>query len=239
MQKLLDTMRRLRAPGGCPWDREQTHQSLRPYLLEEAAEAADAISAGDLGELPGELGDVLLQVAFHSVIAEEAGAFGYDDVENSIVEKLIRRHPHVFGTVTVSGSGEVLSNWQAIKVQERGGRQRSLAEQIPSALGALAREAQAQKLTGQDTGLPQAVSALQIALDRVAPDQSETDQTQTEQAETEQLAADERHIGQLLAAAVALARAHGIDPEVALRAHTASTLAQADAPRAAPQATSA
>ena len=108
MQKLLDTMRRLRAPGGCPWDREQTHESLRPYLLEEAAEAADAISAGDLGELPGELGDVLLQVVFHSVIAEEDGAFGYEDVENSIVEKLIRRHPHVFGTVTVSGSGEVM-----------------------------------------------------------------------------------------------------------------------------------
>lgn len=216
MQKLLDTLRRLRAPGGCPWDREQTHQSLRPYLLEEAAEAADAISAGDLSELPGELGDVLLQVAFHSVIAEEDGEFSYQDVENSIVEKLIRRHPHVFGTVTVSGSGEVVSNWQAIKAQERGGRERSLAEQIPSALGALAREAQAQKLTGQDTDAAKAVASLQIAAARVSPAQ----------------ATDEQHIGQLLAAAVALARAHGVDPEVALRAHTARTLAQADAPQA-------
>lgn len=232
MQKLLDTMRRLRAPGGCPWDREQTHESLRPYLLEEAAEATDAISAGDLNGLPGELGDVLLQVAFHSVIAEEAGAFGYDDVEHSIVEKLIRRHPHVFGTVTVSGSGEVVSNWQAIKVQERGGRQRTLSEQIPSALGALAREAQAQKLmaqqltvqqlTGQDTGLQEAVITLQNAADQA---------TQTG-------ASDEQSIGQLLAAAVALARAHGVDPEVALRAHTARTLERAEAPRAAPQATS-
>ena len=222
MQKLLDTLRRLRAPGGCPWDREQTHQSLRPYLLEEAAEAADAISAGDLSELPGELGDVLLQVAFHSVIAEEDGEFSYQDVENSIVEKLIRRHPHVFGTVTVSGSGEVVSNWQAIKAQERGGRERSLAEQIPSALGALAREAQAQKLTGQDTDAAKAVASLQIAAARVSPAQ----------------ATDEQHIGQLLAAAVALARAHGVDPEVALRAHTARTLAQADAPGAAPQAIS-
>lgn len=216
MQKLLDTLRRLRAPGGCPWDREQTHQSLRPYLLEEAAEAADAISAGDLSELSGELGDVLLQVAFHSVIAEEDGEFSYQDVENSIVEKLIRRHPHVFGTVTVSGSGEVVSNWQAIKAQERGGRERSLAEQIPSALGALAREAQAQKLTGQDTDAAKAVASLQIAAARVSPAQ----------------ATDEQHIGQLLAAAVALARAHGVDPEVALRAHTARTLAQADAPQA-------
>lgn len=222
MQKLLDTLRRLRAPGGCPWDREQTHQSLRPYLLEEAAEAADAISAGDLSELSGELGDVLLQVAFHSVIAEEDGEFGYQDVENSIVEKLIRRHPHVFGTVTVSGSGEVVSNWQAIKAQERGGRERSLAEQIPFALGALAREAQAQKLTGQDPDAAKAVASLQIAAARVSPAQ----------------AADEQHIGQLLAAAVTLARAHGVDPEVALRAHTARTLAQARAPGAAPQAIS-
>ena len=222
MQKLLDTLRRLRAPGGCPWDREQTHQSLRPYLLEEAAEAADAISAGDLSELSGELGDVLLQVAFHSVIAEEDGEFSYQDVENSIVEKLIRRHPHVFGTVTVSGSGEVVSNWQAIKAQERGGRERSLAEQIPFALGALAREAQAQKLTGQDPDAAKAVASLQIAAARVSPAQ----------------AADEQHIGQLLAAAVALARAHGVDPEVALRAHTARTLAQARAPGAAPQAIS-
>ena len=222
MQKLLDTLRRLRAPGGCPWDREQTHQSLRPYLLEEAAEAADAISAGDLSELSGELGDVLLQVAFHSVIAEEDGEFGYQDVENSIVEKLIRRHPHVFGTVTVSGSGEVVSNWQAIKAQERGGRERSLAEQIPFALGALAREAQAQKLTGQDPDAAKAVASLQIAAARVSPAQ----------------AADEQHIGQLLAAAVALARAHGVDPEVALRAHTARALVQADAPGAAPQAIS-
>ena len=218
MQKLLDTMRRLRAPGGCPWDQEQTHDSLRPYLLEEAAEAADAISAGDLGELPGELGDVLLQVAFHSVIAEETGTFGYDDVENSIVEKLVRRHPHVFGTVTVSGSGEVVSNWQAIKAQERGGRQRTLSEQIPSALGALAREAQAQKLTGQDATPPEAASVIQLAAEPVN--------------------ADEQSIGRLLAAAVTLARAHGIDPELALRAHTARTLAQAEAPGAAREATS-
>ena len=222
MQKLLDTLRRLRAPGGCPWDREQTHQSLRPYLLEEAAEAADAISAGDLSELSGELGDVLLQVAFHSVIAEEDGEFSYQDVENSIVEKLIRRHPHVFGTVTVSGSEEVVSNWQAIKAQERGGRERSLAKQIPSALGALAREAQAQKLTGQNTDAAKAVASLQITAARVSSAR----------------AADEQHIGQLLAAAVALARAHGVDPEVALRAHTARTLMHADAPGAAPQAIS-
>ena len=203
MQELLAIMRRLRAPDGCPWDREQSHESLRPYLLEEAAEAVDAISQGHLHELPGELGDVLLQVAFHSVIAEEAGTFGYADIERSIVDKLIRRHPHVFGEVAVSGSSEVVSNWQAIKLQEQGGQQRPLSKQIPAALGALAREAQAQKLLPdrQDT----LQSAVRTALEGVTP--------------------DEVGIGRLLAAVVAFAREHRVDPEVALRAHTAQTLA--------------
>ena len=205
MQELLATMRRLRAPEGCPWDREQTHETLRPYLLEEAAEAADAISAGDLNELPGELGDVLLQVAFHSVIAEEAGTFSYAEVERSIVDKLVRRHPHVFGTASVSGSGEVVSNWQAIKVQEQGGQERPLGKQIPSALGALAREAQAQKLTGQAGGSAEDVIAALNTAD------------------------GEAGLGALLAAAVALARAQGVDPEVALRSHTARLLADAQA----------
>lgn len=205
MQELLATLRRLRAPDGCPWDREQTHETLRPYLLEEAAEAADAISAAQWSELPGELGDVLLQVAFHSVVAEEAGTFDYREVERSIVEKLVRRHPHVFGDVQVAGSGEVETNWQAIKVQERGGQERSLAEQIPASLGALAREAQAQKLTGTVKGDRQAVKAA-----------------------LEGSALDERGIGELLAAVVALSRGQGVDPEVALRAHTARTLARVE-----------
>ena len=207
-------MRRLRAPDGCPWDREQSHETLRPYLLEEAAEAADAISLGAWDELPSELGDVLLQVAFHSVVAEEAGTFSYAEVERSIVEKLVRRHPHVFGDVNVSGSGEVVSNWQAIKVQERGGRERSLAEQIPSALGALAREAQAQKLTKVPKTAAQGVAAVLAAT------------TTSEQDED----ADEQGIGRLLAAVVAYSRHCGVDPEVALRGHTARTLAEAQQP---------
>ncbi|MDL2343237.1 MazG nucleotide pyrophosphohydrolase domain-containing protein, partial [Deinococcus sp. MIMF12] len=129
MQELLTTLRRLRAPDGCPWDREQTHDSLRPYLLEEAAEAVDAVAEGPQA-LAAELGDVLLQVAFHSVIAEEAGAFGYADVERGIVEKLVRRHPHVFGDVQVADSGEVVANWQAIKAAERGGRPRRAADRV-------------------------------------------------------------------------------------------------------------
>lgn len=204
-------MRRLRAPGGCPWDQEQTHQTLRPYLLEEAAEAADAISAGDLAELPSELGDVLLQVAFHSVIAEEAGEFSYQDVERSIVDKLIRRHPHVFGDVKVAGSGEVTRNWQNIKIQERGGKPRRAADQIPRALGALAREAQAQKLQAHNAVQPPqgTASAVNEAL--------------------RESACDEQSAGQVLAAVVAWARASGIDPEIALRAHTDAALGRLDA----------
>jgi len=207
MQELLKIMRRLRAPGGCPWDQEQTHASLRPYLLEEAAEAADAISAGDLTELPGELGDVLLQVAFHSVIAEEAGEFGYQDVEKSIVDKLIRRHPHVFGEVVVSGSQEVVSNWQSIKAAEQGGRPRRAVDKVPRALGALAREQQAQKLAQRSKD----------------PDRTPLRQVLDEVPDTE------AGVGALLAAAVAWARGLGIDPEVALRAHTDEQLRALDA----------
>lgn len=138
MNRLLAVMRRLRAPGGCPWDREQTHASLRKYLLEEAYEAVEAAGAGDPRALAEELGDVLLQVAFHAVIAEEEGTFRYQDVEESIVEKLIRRHPHVFGGVAVSGSDQVARNWEAIKASERASRS---PDQAPPSAPVLARAA--------------------------------------------------------------------------------------------------
>jgi XTP/dITP diphosphohydrolase len=140
MQRLLKIMRQLRAPNGCPWDQEQTHQSLRPYLLEEAAEAVDAISSGTPLEVAGELGDVLLQVAFHAVIAEETGDYSYETIENAIVEKLIRRHPHVFGDVIAENADVVKKNWDEIKKLERGGKpEPHPAQRVPRALGALAR----------------------------------------------------------------------------------------------------
>ncbi|MCP2013440.1 XTP/dITP diphosphohydrolase [Deinococcus sp. HSC-46F16] len=200
MQELLTTLRRLRAPDGCPWDREQTHESLRPYLLEEAAEAVDAVTEGPEA-LAAELGDVLLQVAFHSVIAEEAGTFGYADVERGIVEKLVRRHPHVFGDVQVADAGEVVVNWQAIKAAERGGQPRRAADRVPTALGALARETAAQKLAGTAKGGRGGVRA---ALEN-APDSAEG-------------------VAGVLAAAVAWARSLGVDAEVALREHTQARL---------------
>ncbi|WP_291425813.1 MazG family protein [Deinococcus sp.] len=200
MQDLLNIMRRLRGPGGCPWDQEQTHESLRPYLLEEAAEATDAV--GHPAELADELGDVLLQVAFHSVIAEQEGTFDYAQVEKNIVDKLVRRHPHVFGGAGVAGSEEVVRNWQAIKAAEREGKPRSAADRVPAALGALARETKAQKLAGQEkTGRGGIGAALTQAPDT------------------------EAGVAEVLGAVVAWARSLGIDAEVALRTRTAAALA--------------
>ena len=198
MNRLLEVMRQLRAPDGCPWDREQTHESLRPYLLEEAAETVDAITDGALEELPGELGDVLLQVAFHSVIAEEHGSFEYSDVESAIVDKLIRRHPHVFGSVAVSGSGEVVTNWNAIKAQERAGKpEKHPAERVPRSLGALARAGEVARALEIGKGDRDAVAqALEFATN------------------------DAQGVAQVLEAVVAWARGYGVDAELALREAT-------------------
>jgi XTP/dITP diphosphohydrolase len=162
MERLLEVMRRLRAPDGCPWDKEQTHLSLRPYMLEEAAEAVDAMTAGDPADLAEELGDVLLQVAFHSVIGEQEGTFGYPQVEQGIVDKLIRRHPHVFGDVQADTPEQVVTNWQAIKRSE-GKAQKSVCDQVPRSLGALARAAELQKKLELPEGSEAEVKA---ALDR-------------------------------------------------------------------------
>jgi XTP/dITP diphosphohydrolase len=178
-------MRRLRAPDGCPWDREQTHLSLRPYLLEEAAEATDALAWGSPAEFAAELGDVLLQVAFHSVIAEEEGTFSYRDVEDAIVSKLIRRHPHVFADTVVRDSEDVRVNWLRIKEEERAGQPpESPADAVPRSLPALmrARELGAKLGWRADTarleaGLPAAVdqgrelAALAIELALLAAEQ--------------------------------------------------------------------
>jgi MazG family protein len=209
MQNLLAIMRRLRGPGGCPWDQEQSHQSLRPYLLEEAAEAVDALGHQPLDgvEVAGELGDVLLQVAFHSVIAEETGLFDYSMVEQSIVDKLIRRHPHVFGDTVAADSATVVANWQDIKRQERqtrGQTEPHPAERVPRALGALARS-----------------QALAKALERAtqqAPQQAPQQASQSAVAAAVAAASnDGAGVADVLEAVVAWARALGVNAELALR----------------------
>ena len=114
-QDLIEIVRILRHPGGCPWDQEQTHQSIRRNFIEEACEAAEAIDEDDPEHLKEELGDVLLQVLFHTSIEEDAGRFDLNDVADGVCKKLIYRHPHVFGNVTVGSTGEVLSNWEELK----------------------------------------------------------------------------------------------------------------------------
>jgi MazG family protein len=118
-ERAVSIMARLRAPGGCPWDREQTFDSIKPYTLEEAYEVLEAIDNRDWEELPGELGDLLLQVLFYSQMAEEQKTFSIDDVLDRLSDKLVHRHPHVFGNVTAETSSEVLRNWETIKAEEK------------------------------------------------------------------------------------------------------------------------
>jgi len=140
LARLVDLMAKLRAPGGCPWDREQTHATLRPYLLEEAYEVLDAIERGDPDALRDELGDLLLQVVFHAELAREAGTFTVGDVATAIADKLVRRHPHVFADVTVRDAGDVMRNWHQIKAAERAASPEpsGVLAGVPRALPALA-----------------------------------------------------------------------------------------------------
>ncbi|MGB0039738.1 MAG: nucleoside triphosphate pyrophosphohydrolase, partial [Terriglobales bacterium] len=126
-ERAVQIMARLRAPGGCPWDREQTFDSIKPYTLEETYEVLEAIENRDWPELTGELGDLLLQVLFYSEMAREAGYFSVDDVLDRLSNKLIDRHPHVFGDVKADTSAEVLRNWEALKAQEKEEKKKKLA----------------------------------------------------------------------------------------------------------------
>jgi len=146
IERLLEIMRKLRGPGGCPWDREQTIDSLKSDLIEETYEVIDAIESGDRAELCGELGDLLLQVVFQAQICTEAGEFTFDDVVTGIADKLVRRHPHVFGDVQAETAGDVLRNWEKIKKTEKDAETpRSLVAGIPRHLPALARAHLVQK----------------------------------------------------------------------------------------------
>ncbi|MDF1536741.1 MAG: nucleoside triphosphate pyrophosphohydrolase [bacterium] len=131
MDELLEIMARLRGKGGCPWDRKQTHETLRPYVVEEAYELVEAIDGGVNEEVREELGDLLLQIVFHSQIASESSRFTFDDVARGINEKLIRRHPHVFGDASAADEDEALMNWERIKVETEGKRKTDRHRQTP------------------------------------------------------------------------------------------------------------
>ena len=137
LERLINIMARLRGPSGCPWDKEQTPQSLKPYLIEEAYEVLEAIDRNDDSEIKEELGDLLLQVVFHAQIASEENRFTIDDVAEAIADKLIRRHPHVFGDTQADTPDEVIRNWEAIKAEEKPDKRASLLDGVPQHLPAL------------------------------------------------------------------------------------------------------
>jgi len=211
--RLVEIMSTLRAPDGCPWDREQDARSLRPYVLEEAYEVVQAIDDEDVDGLAGELGDLLLQIVFHSQLAEEKGEFDIEAVITGICEKLIRRHPHVFGDSKAETSREVRKRWEMLKLEERGGG--SVVDDMPAALPALA---MAEKLGRRAAQVGFDWRAVTDVLDKV---REETDELELDLREKGPDARRDKHVeeelGDLLFSVSNLARHLGMSPEVALR----------------------
>lgn len=223
-QKLVSLQARLRAPNGCPWDREQTHTTLRTYLLEEAYEVLDALESGDDAKFAEEMGDLLLQIVFHSQIAAEEGRFTASDVIREIHEKMVRRHPHVFGEKRARDAAEVLKNWEQIKAEERRAK-----GQKKSAGGAGKAMEAASLLDGVSRGLPATLEGLQLTrrAARIGFDwedvQGVIEKVQEETGEigralqTKDRTGAEEELGDLLFAVVNLARFLHVDPEIALK----------------------
>jgi tetrapyrrole methylase family protein/MazG family protein len=149
MEKLIEIVAKLRSPEGCPWDREQTHQSLKPYIIEEAYEVLEAIDSGDDSKFSEELGDLLLQIILHSQVASERGAFKIDDVADKISRKLVERHPHVFASKTDLTSEEVLHNWEKINLEKAENKDYSVLQGVPSSLPALLKAYRVQQKVGR------------------------------------------------------------------------------------------
>ena len=208
-QDLMEIVRILRHPGGCPWDQEQTHQSIRRNFLEEAYEVAEAIDEGSTEHLKEELGDVLLQVLFHTSIEEDAGHFDLDGVADGVCKKLVYRHPHVFGDVTVSSTGEILSNWEELKKKEKHQKtQADAVDAVARTLPALWR-AEKMKKKAAKTGFDwQDVSG---ALDKLSEELDEL-----KAAALNGSGDPVEELGDLLLAAVSVARFLDADPEDAL-----------------------
>tara|TARA_R110002096_G_scaffold14302_12_gene49887 strand:- start:8763 stop:9590 length:828 start_codon:yes stop_codon:yes gene_type:complete len=215
VDRLREIMHLLRSPGGCPWDAEQTHESLVKHLIEEAYEVAEAIQGGDRDEIVDELGDLLLQPIFHAEIASESGSFSFDDVASAICEKLIRRHPHVFGDAVADSSDEVLSQWEKIKSGEKGGKGADPVEPgtpylIKKANGGLPALLAAQKIQTKVAGVGFDWPSMEPVIAKVREELDEVVEAMAEGQEAE----IEEEIGDLLFAVVNLARKSGAEAEV-------------------------
>jgi MazG family protein len=230
-EKLVALQARLRGPHGCPWDREQTHATLRKYLIEETYEVLDAMESGDPRKFSEELGDLLLQVVFHAILAEETGSFTMSAIIESVHSKMVRRHPHVFGDVEAGTSAAVLKNWEQIKAEER-------AKERPGS-GNQARDAEAAEsiVAGVPRSLPAVLEAYQLTRrashvgfdwDNLAGIFEKLEEEKREIESTLGLAGPakfaepsahlEEEVGDLLFAGVNVARFLGVDPEIALKA---------------------
>lgn len=224
MQQLVEIIWRLRQPDGCPWDRKQTHASIAKNMIEEAYEAVDCIEADDAAHLREELGDVLMQVVLHAQIAADAGAFTMADIARDINEKLIRRHPHVFGSTAsqASSADDVLAIWDSVKLAEKGAKDEGAAESgerpeglldgVPRALPALM---QAQKVSRKAAAVGFEWETTAAVWDKVAEERAEFE------AEPAGSEARELEFGDMLFTLVNVARREGVDAESALRASTA------------------
>ncbi len=228
-EKLMALQARLRGPNGCPWDREQSHESLRKYLIEETYEVLDAMDSDDPRKFSGELGDLLLQVVFHSILAEESGAFTISDVIESVHTKMVRRHPHVFDSAKAGTSAAVLKSWEQIKAEERAadGRASKTASAAPDSI-----------LGGVPPSLPAVLEAYQLTrraahigfdwenlsgiFEKLDEERREIESTLKSGA-PEKIKAKapdahlEEEVGDLLFVGVNIARFLGVDPEIALR----------------------
>jgi MazG family protein len=213
VQQLRAIIARLRAPEGCPWDREQTHASLRAGLIEEAYEVVEAINTGDDANLCEELGDLLLQSVFHAQIASEEGRFNFDDVARGISEKLLRRHPHVFGEDRCADAAEVLRKWDDLKRAEKGNKATSALDGISGGLPALMRAEKVQKKAAR-VGFDWSEVAPVVAKIREELAEVEAEVAQADQAKIEE------EIGDLLFSVVNLARKLKVDGETALQSAT-------------------
>lgn len=226
-EDFLEIIKTLRSENGCPWDKEQTHMSLRSCLMEEAAEVLAGIriyeETGNYENLREELGDVLLQVVMHAQIAKEEGIFDMEDVVNEVAEKMIRRHPHVFGTVSVEGSGQVLENWEEIKKKEKEGKQSAVSplREIPIELPALTRATKvakkADKLYEPGRDYEACISALEEAVRVLKLCQPPEDREKVE-----------KQIGDILLSVADISRIWKLTPEQILNDRIDNVIAKYD-----------
>ena len=214
MARLRAIMHRLRAPGGCPWDAEQTHESLVSNMLEEAYEAVDAIQRADWQHLKEELGDVLLQVVFHAELAQERGEFNFDDIARVVSEKLIRRHPHVYSSSDAANTADVLTQWEDIKRKEKGTQEEPYLHGVGDGLPGLLKAMKLQKKAGKvGFDWPDAASVMGKVKEELAEVEEELLVHEEGTPASVEL---EKEIGDLLFVTVNLARKLKIDPEAAL-----------------------